>query len=46
MTWRQSPFVKYRVEYNHVDGHGMEEPEDILYFQLIFAAGPHKHERY
>ena len=46
LTWQQSPFVKYRWEYNHRDMGGPTEPEDIVYLQLIFAAGPHKHERY
>jgi hypothetical protein len=38
--------VKCRLEYNHGDGDGMEEPEDVVFFQMIFSAGPHKHERY
>lgn len=46
LTWWQSPFVKYRLEYNYVGGDGMEEPQNILMLQAIFAAGPHKHERY
>ncbi len=46
ILWRQSPFVRYRLEYNRIDGHGMDAAEDLLMFQLIFAAGPHKHERY
>ena len=46
VTWHQSPFVRYRLEYNHEDGHGMAEPEDRIMLQMIFAAGPHKHERY
>jgi len=46
LTWHQSPFVKYRLEYNHADGSGMEEPEDVGMFQVIFVAGPHKHDRY
>jgi hypothetical protein len=46
ITWHQSPFVKYRLEYNHVDGSGMGDPEDVVMLQVIFAAGPHKHERY
>ncbi|MGD8895910.1 MAG: hypothetical protein PVJ73_07740 [Acidobacteriota bacterium] len=46
LTYQQSPFVKYRVEYNHLDRKGVEPSEDSLTFQLIFAAGPHKHERY
>jgi len=46
LTWHQSPFVKYRLEYNHADGQGMEEPCDAGMFQIIFVAGPHKHDRY
>ena len=46
LTWHQSPFVKWRLEYNHADGTGMGEPEDAVMLQVIFAAGPHKHERY
>ncbi len=46
VTWLQSPFVKFRLEYNHGDGEGMEEPEDVVFLQMIFSAGPHKHERY
>ena len=46
ITWQQSPWVRWRVEFNHLDPGDVAEPEDIVYFQLIFAAGPHKHERY
>jgi hypothetical protein len=46
VTWHQSPFVRYRLEYDHIDGHGMDEREDVLMFQVIFSAGPHKHDRY
>ena len=46
LTCEQSPFVKYRLEYSHLERKGIEPPEDSLTFQLIFAAGPHKHERY
>jgi len=46
LTWWQSEFVKFRLEYDYADGSGMEKPENILWFQAIFAAGPHKHERY
>jgi len=46
ITWSQSPFVKYRLEYNHADGRGMENPDDTVMFQVIFAVGPHKHDRY
>ena len=46
ITWWQSPFVKFRVEYNHAEGSGIDVPRDVIWLQAIFAAGPHKHERY
>ena len=46
ITWHQSPFVKFRLEYNHTDGRGMEKPSDSIMLQVIFAVGPHKHDRY
>jgi len=46
ITWWQSPFVKFRVEYNYSNGKGIENPEHVIWLQAVFAAGPHKHERY
>ena len=46
ITWWQSPFVKFRLEYNHAEGSGIDVPRDVIWLQAIFAAGPHKHERY
>jgi len=46
LTWWQSDFVKYRLEYDYADGDGMERAAHTLWLQAIFAAGPHKHERY
>ncbi len=46
ITWWQSPFVKFRAEYDYSNGKGIENPEHIIWLQAIFAAGPHKHERY
>ncbi|MBN2144397.1 MAG: hypothetical protein JW774_07230 [Candidatus Aureabacteria bacterium] len=46
LTWFQSPFVKFRLEYDHEEGSGMGETENRFMFQTVFAAGPHKHERY
>jgi hypothetical protein len=44
-TWWQSPWVKLRLQYSHADG--ADRPmEDRLVLQFVFAAGPHKHERY
>ncbi|MBN2491357.1 MAG: hypothetical protein JXQ29_10970 [Planctomycetes bacterium] len=46
VTWHQSPFVHVRLEYDHLNGKGLERPEHLVMLQVIFAAGPHKHERY
>ena len=46
ITLWQSEWVKFRLEYDYADGQGMENPEHIFWLQAIFAAGPHKHERY
>ena len=46
ITYQQSPFVKYRLEWNKLDSEGFSQDENRLIFQIIFAAGPHKHERY
>jgi len=46
LTWHQSPWVYWRLEYDHLIGHDMGQDENALYLQCVFAAGPHKHERY
>jgi hypothetical protein len=46
ITWWQSEWVLFRTEYNYAWGNGMEGDEHVLWFQTVFAAGPHKHERY
>ena len=46
VTWNQSPFVHFRAEYNHQDGSETGPEENVFWLQCIFAAGPHKHERY
>jgi len=46
ITWWQSPFVKFRAEYDCSNGKGIENPEHVIWLQAIFSAGPHKHERY
>jgi len=46
ITWWQSPFVKFRLEYDYSNGKGINNPEHIVWLQAIFAVGPHKHERY
>lgn len=45
ITWWQSPWVRLRLEYNfHQPISG--DPDHGLIFQVTYAAGPHKHERY
>jgi len=46
ITWWQSPFVKFRTQYDYSNGKGIESPEHVFWLQLVFSAGPHKHERY
>jgi hypothetical protein len=46
VTWQQSPWVRWRIEYNYLDPGDIADAENRLILQLIFAAGPHKHERY
>lgn len=45
LTWWQSEWVLLRLQYSHADGAG-RPMEDRLVLQFVFAAGPHKHERY
>lgn len=46
LTWWQSEFVKFRAEYDYANGKGMEPEAHSVWLQAIFAAGPHKHDRY
>ena len=46
ITWWQSEWVKFRLEYNYGFGRGTEDTEHAVFLQAVFAAGPHKHERY
>jgi hypothetical protein len=46
VTWWQSPFVKFRVQYDHLEAQGLGADEDRIWLQCVFAAGPHKHDRY
>jgi hypothetical protein len=46
ITWYQSPWVHWRLEWDHLANAGMGPDEDTVFLQCIFAAGPHKHERY
>lgn len=46
VTWHQSPFVKYRLQWDHSEGFMDEEPQNRIWFQIVIALGPHKHDRY
>ena len=44
-TWRQSPWVHIHLEYNYLNGTLIPATHRAI-VQVIFAAGPHKHDRY
>ncbi len=46
ITWWQSPFVKFRGGYMYEYGDGTGPDVGTFTLQMVFAAGPHKHERY
>jgi hypothetical protein len=45
VTWWQSPWVRFHLEAQHIDG-DQRQAEQRLILQVVFAAGPHKHDRY
>ncbi len=45
-TWHQSPWVRYRLEFDYRKGHNMEKEDRRITLQCIWAAGPHLHDRY
>jgi hypothetical protein len=45
LTWWQSPWARVRLEYNYLDG-TILPPTHRAIVQVVFAAGPHKHDRY
>jgi hypothetical protein len=46
VTWWQSPWVRLRLELDYADGQATGPSEFTCTGQAVFAAGPHKHERY
>ncbi len=46
VTIWQSEYVRFHVEYSYTDGHTIQVPGHTVGIQAVFAAGPHKHERY
>ncbi len=45
LVWWQSPWARIRVEYEYLDGDLLPATHRGI-VQVVFAAGPHKHERY
>jgi hypothetical protein len=46
VTWWQSHWARFRLQYNYKDGNTLSEASGVIRLQLTFAVGPHKHERY
>lgn len=46
LTFWQSEYVRLRAELRHLSGDLGDFPENQLFLQLTWAAGPHKHETY
>jgi hypothetical protein len=46
LTWWQSEFVRLRGEYGYVKDDLTDGPEKRFSLQIVWAAGPHKHETY
>ncbi len=46
VTWWQSHWVKIRLQYNYLDGNILSESSGTLRLQMVWAIGPHKHDRY
>ena len=45
ITWYQSPWAHLRLQYNYMNGDQIQPVQRVL-LQVVFAAGPHKHDRY
>ncbi len=46
LTFWQSEFVFLRLQFNHLQGHNLDEKDNRFVLQIDWAVGPHKHERY
>jgi hypothetical protein len=46
ITWWQSNWVKLRLQYNLLNGTEYPTAQNTIRLQIVFAAGPHKHDRY
>jgi len=46
ITWWQSHWVRFRLQYNYLNGTEIPTAQNTIRLQIVFAAGPHKHDRY
>lgn len=46
LTWWQSNWVRLRLQYNYLNGTEIPTAQNTIRLQIVFAAGPHKHDRY
>ena len=46
ITWWQSHWVKMRLQYNYLNGSELSNAVSTLRLQMVWAVGPHKHDRY
>jgi len=46
ITWWQSPWVRMRLQFNHLNGKELADADNIMRLQVTWAIGPHKHDRY
>ncbi len=46
ITWWQSNWVKLRLQYNYLNSTEIQTAQNTIRLQIVFAAGPHKHDRY
>jgi hypothetical protein len=46
ITWWQSNWVRMRLQYNYLNGTEIPTAQNTIRLQIVFAAGPHKHDRY
>lgn len=46
IIWWQSHWVKVRLEYEHLYNKKIDETDKQLKLQIVWAIGPHKHDRY
>lgn len=46
LTWWQSEFVRLRLQYNYLKGKNFDADDQVMRFQITWAMGPHKHDKY